>query len=98
MAGERRTTVWAFTLDTTTYPTVEALTPVLAALVSARTGGAAAKGVEVVDRVVQRATATAGSPSVAAFVDHGLALVVEGADPAQVDAVVSAWIVALTAP
>jgi len=98
VAGERRTTVWAFTLDAAVYPSAEAVTPAIAALVSARTGGASTEVVEVVDRVVQRATGTGGSASAAAFRQQGLVLLVEGADPAQVDAVVSAWIVALTTP
>ena len=40
VAGERRTTVWAYTLDPATYPSAEILEPALAALVSARAGGA----------------------------------------------------------
>jgi hypothetical protein len=95
VAGERRTTVWVFTLDPATYPTAEALEPALAALVSSRAGGASAEGVEVVDRVVQRAD---GAPSARAFRHHGIAILVEGGDPAQVDAVVSAWIAELLRP
>ena len=98
VAGERRTTVWAFQLDPRSYPTVESLTPALAALVSARAGGAPTVGVEVIDRVIQRAAETAEAPSVAAFVDHGIAVLVQGDDQEQVDAVVSDWIVALSAP
>lgn len=95
VAGERRTTVWAFTVDPGVYPSAEALEPAMAALVSARAGGAPAEGVEVVDRVVQRATGAEASPSARAFRHQGLVLLVEGLDPAQVDAVVSAWIAAL---
>lgn len=96
VAGERRTTVWAFTVDPAVYPSAEALEPAMAALVSARAGGAPAEGVEVGDRVVQRATGAAeGTPSARAFRQQGLVLLVEGLDPAQVDAVVSAWIAAL---
>ncbi len=95
VAGERRTTVWAFTVDPTTYPSAEALEPAIAALASARAGGAPADAVEVGDRVVQRATGADGRPSARAFRHGGLVLLVEGADAAQVDAVVSAWIAAL---
>ena len=98
VAGERRTTVWAFTVDSATYPSAEVLEPAMAALVSARAGGAPAEGVEVVDRVVQRATGAEGAVSARAFRHQGLVLLVEGLDPAQVDAVVSAWIIALAAP
>lgn len=98
VAGERRTTVWAFTVDPATYPSAEVLEPAMAALVSARAGGAPAEGVEVVDRVVQRATGAEGAASARAFRHQGLVLLVEGLDPAQVDAVVSAWITALAAP
>ena len=97
VAGERRTTVWAFALDPASYPSAEALEPALAALVSSRAGGAPGEGVEVVDRVVQRATGAEGATSARAFRHQGLALLVEGRDPAQIDAVVSAWIAALAA-
>lgn len=95
VAGERRTVVWAFTVDPGVYPTAEVLEPAIGALVSARAGGVAAEGVEVVDRVVLRATPADGAPSVRAFRHNALVLLVEGADAAQVDAVVSAWIMAL---
>lgn len=98
VAGERRTTVWAFTVDPISYPSAEVLEPALAALVSARAGGAPAEGVEVVDRVVQRATGAEGTVSARAFRHQGLVLLVEGVDPAQVDAVVSAWVTALVGP
>jgi hypothetical protein len=97
VAGERRTTVWAFTVDGGTYPSAEALTPALAALASSRAGGAPTEAVEEIDRVVQRATGAAGSLSAAAFRHEGLVLLVEGADAAQVAAVVSAWIAVLSA-
>jgi FAD/FMN-containing dehydrogenase len=95
VAGERRTVVWVFTFDPAVYPSAEALEPALAALASSRAGGAPAEGVEVVDRVVQRATGTGGAPSARGFRHHRLAVLVEGMDPAQVDAVVSAWITVL---
>jgi len=95
VAGERRTTVWAFTVDPSVYPSAEVLEPAMAALVSARAGGAPAEGVKVIDRLVQRATGAEGTPSARAFRQQGLVLLVEGLDPAQVDAVVSAWIAAL---
>jgi hypothetical protein len=95
VAGERRTTVWAFSLDHATYPSAEVLETALATLVTSRAGGAPAEGVEVVDRVVQRATGGGGAPSARAFRHGGIAILVEGGDAAQVDAVVSAWIAAL---
>jgi hypothetical protein len=95
VAGERRTTVWAFTVDPGAYPSAEVLEPAMAALASARAGGAAPEAIEVVDRVVQRATGAEGSPSARAFRHGALVLLVEGTDPAQIDAVVSAWIAAL---
>jgi hypothetical protein len=98
VAGERRTTVWAYTLDPGAYPWAEPLDAALAQLVAARAGGAAAEPVEVLGRVVQRADGAEDVPSARAFRHGGLALVVEGTDPAQLDAVVSAWIAALSAP
>ena len=97
VAGERRTTVWVFALDPATYPSAEVLEAALAVLVSSRSGGAPAEGVEVVDRVVQRATGGGGAPSARAFRHQGIAILVEGGDPAQIDAVVSAWIAVLAA-
>lgn len=94
VAGERRTTVWAYTLDPATYPTAEVLSPALSMLASARSGGAPAATVEVIDRVVHRASGE-GGPTVVAFRQGALVLVVEGADAGQVDAVVAAWIVEL---
>jgi hypothetical protein len=95
VAGERRTTLWVFAVDPAKYPSAEALTPAMAALVSVRSGGAPVEAVEVVDRVVQRATGPAGARSAAAFRHQALVVLIEGPDPAQVDAVASAWIVAL---
>ncbi len=95
VAGERRTTVWAYTVDPQTYPWAEPLEAALAGLASARAGGAPAEGVEVLGRVVQQADGADGSPSARAFRHEGLVLLVEGPDPAQLDAVVSAWIASL---
>ena len=66
-AGERRTTAWAYTLDPATYPSAESLEPALAALVSARAGGAPVESTEVLGRVVLSADGPEGSPSVRAF-------------------------------
>jgi hypothetical protein len=95
VAGERRTTIWAYTLDPATYPSAESLEPALAALASARAGGAPAETTEVLGRVVLSADGPEGSPSVRAFRHQGLALVVEGQVPAQLDAVVTDWLTAL---
>jgi len=98
VAGERRTVVWAFTVDPGAYPSAEVLEPAMAALASSRAGGAPAEAAEVVDRVVQRANGGEGAPSARAFRHQALVLLVEGPDPAQLDAVVSAWITALANP
>lgn len=95
VAGERRTIIWAYTVDPAVYSSAEALEPAMAALASSRAGGAATVAVEVFDRVVQRATGAPEIPSATVFRHEGLVLLVEGSDPAQVDAVVSAWIHAL---
>ena len=95
VAGERRTTAWAYTLDPATYPSAEALEPALKALVSSRAGGAQTEVTEVLNRVVLSADGPDGSPSVRAFRDEGLVLVVEGQDPAQLDAVITAWLTQL---
>jgi hypothetical protein len=95
VAGERRTTAWAYTLDPATYPSAESLQPALEALVSARAGGAPIETTEVLDHLVVGADGPEGSPSVRAFRHQGLALVVEGMDPAQLDAVITAWLTAL---
>ena len=95
VAGERRTVVWAFTLDPAAYPTAEALDPALGPLVASRTGGAPVEPAEVVDRVVLAADGAEGLPSARAFRHKGLVLLVEGDRPDQLDAVVTAWITAL---
>ncbi|MGK2950511.1 MAG: hypothetical protein ACSLFP_18205 [Acidimicrobiales bacterium] len=95
VAGEQRTTVWSYTLDPAVYPSAEALAPALSALASSRAGGAATTLVEVGGRVVHVAVGGPEQPSATAFRHQGLALLVEGTDPAQVDAVVTAWLAAL---
>lgn len=95
VAGERRTVVWAFTLDLATYPSAEALAPVLPALASARADGTAPQTVEVVDRVVLASTNPDGMRSARVFRHQGLVLLVEGDRSSQLDAVVTAWIIAL---
>lgn len=95
VAGERRTVVWSFSLDLGRYPSAEALAPALGPLVASRADGASPTASEVIDRVVLAATNPDGEPSARAFRHQGLVLVVEGDRPAQLDAVVSAWITAL---
>jgi hypothetical protein len=97
VAGERRTTIWVFTLDPATYPYAEALDPALGDLASARAGGAPSRTAEVVDRVVHRADGADEVLSTRVFRHQGLVILVEGFDPAQLDAVVSAWLTALAA-
>jgi hypothetical protein len=97
VAGERRTTVWAYTVDPQTYPWAEPLDVALAELAASRTAGAPVEAAEVLGRVVQRSDGE-DATSARAFRHGGLALLVEGSDPAQLDAVVSAWIAALNAP
>jgi hypothetical protein len=96
VAGERRTTVWAYTLDPGTYPSAEALEPALKELVQARAGGAEVEATEVLGRVVLSANGSEDAPSVRAFREQGLALVVEGAVPDQLDAVITAWLAELS--
>lgn len=98
VAGERRTTVWAYRVDPQTYPWAEPLEAALAELAASRTVGAPVEAAEVLGRVVQRSDGAEGATSARAFRHGGLALLVEGSDPAQLDAVVSAWIAALDAP
>lgn len=95
VAGERRTTAWAFSLDPGVHPWAETLDAALVALVGARASGAEGDTVEVLGRLVHRADGAEGAVSARAFRQHGVALLVEGLDPAQLDAVVSAWITAL---
>ena len=95
VAGERRTNVWAHTLDPATYPSAERLEPALAALASARASGAPVEATEVLGRLVFSADGPEGSPSVRAFRHQGLALVVEGQVPAQLDALITAWLTEL---
>jgi len=92
VAGERRSTVWSFALDVGARPSAESVQADVEALVTARAGGATAAPVEVVDRIV---VAADGETSVRAFRHHGLVVLVEGTDPDQLDAIVTAWISAL---
>jgi hypothetical protein len=93
VAGERRTTMWAYALDIPgTYASAEALEAPVAELVSARAGGAPAEEVEVFDRVVVSANGPEGSPSARAFRHRGIVVLVEGLVPSQLDAVISAWL------
>jgi hypothetical protein len=111
VAGERRTTVWAYTLDPASYPTTEALAPALQALVSTLAGGTKAATTEVVDRVVYAADPPADTPPpdptdptavealvARAFVHGSLAIVVTGRHADEVDAAISDWISTLSAP
>ena len=95
VGGERRTNVWAHTLDPATYPSAERLEPALAALTSAAPAARPLEVNEVLGRVVFSADGPDGSRSVRAFRHQGLALVVEGNVPAQLDAVITAWLTAL---
>jgi hypothetical protein len=97
IGGERRATVWVYALDPATYPSAEALQPALGGLVSTRAGGAPAADVELADRVV--AAADGGDAGSARAFRHGnVAVLVEGADPADLDAIVTAWTTALGPP
>jgi hypothetical protein len=92
VAGERRTTIWAFGLDRGTYRSAESLEPRLGEVVATVAGGSPVEASEVLGRVVLRADGSEDHPSVRAFRHHGLALIVEGTDPAQLDAVITAWL------
>jgi hypothetical protein len=97
VAGERRTVVWSFAVAGA-YPSAEAVEPVVQRAVSELVPGATVESVEVIDRVVHAASGAVGDEARAAsaFLHQGLVLVVEGTDAAQVDAVVTAWITALS--
>lgn len=95
VAGERRTVVWAFSVDPTVYPSAEALDPAMQALAAARAGDTAPKASELGGRVVYASTNAAGTPSTQVFRHQGIVLLVEGDRPDQVDAVTTAWIAAL---
>ena len=95
VAGERRTVVWGIAVDLGAYPTAEALQPAMTELAAARAGGSAPEQVELVDRVVLRALAPVGERSAHVFRHQGVVVLVEGEDPAQLDAVTTAWITAL---
>ena len=92
--GERRTNVWAHTLDPTTYPSAERLEPALAALAS--TPGRCARGGEGGARPPRLQRRRRRWPPLSPRVPpSGLALVVEGQVPAQLDAVITAWLTEL---
>lgn len=95
VAGERRTVVWAFSVDLAAYPSAEALVPAMEALATSRSGGTPVTTAEVGGRVVYSSSAAPGSPSAQVFRHLGLVLVVEGVQPDQLDAVTTAWIAAL---
>ncbi|MEO7428773.1 MAG: hypothetical protein ABIY48_05245, partial [Acidimicrobiales bacterium] len=94
VAGERRTVVWAFTVDAGAYPSAEALEPAMHALVAAGGAGVAPAVTEVGDRIVYSSVGAPGSPSAQVFRHKGLVLLVQGDRPDQVDAVTTAWIAA----
>lgn len=98
VAGERRLTVWAFTVDLGAFPSAESHHQAATDLVAGRAGGSPVSEVEVVDRLVLAADGAEGSPSARAFRHHGLVVLVEGLDPVQLDATVADWITALAAP
>jgi hypothetical protein len=91
VGGERRATVWSILTDAATYPTLESLEPAVAALVSERTG-AGTETQELGDRLVISAD---GTTSARAFVHGNLVVLVEGPDPAQIEAITTAWVNAL---
>lgn len=96
VGGERRTVVWAFSLDLGAYPSAEVVDPAMQDLAARRAGAPASSGVETIDRVVFGATGSDDDAmTVRAFRHRGLVLVVEGARADQVDAVTTAWITAL---
>lgn len=94
VGGERRSLVWALPVADD-VPTVEAIRPAVEAMVQGRAGGAPAVISETLGRVVVTADGAAGSRSARAFLHRRWVLLVEGSEPAQLDAVVTAWITAL---
>jgi hypothetical protein len=95
VGGERRATVWVVATDTAAFSTVEVLELATAGMVQGRAGGAAVRTTEVLGRVVLAADGSDGAPSARAFRQGRTVLLVEGADPGQLDAVVSAWLAVL---
>lgn len=92
VGGERRTTVWSIPTDAQTYPTAEALLTGAEALASSRSGGSPVRVDEVGGRLVAVADGAEEQPSARVFGHGRLLVLVEGPEPAQLDAVVSAWI------
>lgn len=93
VAGERRITIWAYSLDVPrTYPSAESLEAPVAELVAARAGGAPVEEVEVFGKVVVGANGPDGSASARAFRHQGIVVLVEGLVPSQLDAVITAWL------
>jgi hypothetical protein len=95
VAGERRTVVWAFTVDPGAYPSAESLDPAMQALAATRAGGTAPAAEELGGSVVYSSLNDAGTSSAQVFRHQGLVLLVEGDRPDQVMAVTTAWISAL---
>jgi hypothetical protein len=95
VAGERRTVVWVFTVDSGTYPSAEALDPALQALAASRAGGTVPHTLELGGRLVYTSKNEPGTPSAQVVRHQGLVLLVEGDRPDQVAAVTTAWIAAL---
>ena len=82
VAGERRTTVWVFTVDPATYPSAERLEPAMAALAVGAGGAPVARGGSRWSTGSCTApTAADGAPSARVFRHQGLVLLVEGLIP-----------------
>jgi hypothetical protein len=94
VGGERRATVWSMATDPGVYPTAEELAPAIDALVGSRSGGSPSV-TELEDRLVTAADGPPGGTSARAFHHGNVVVLVEGRDPAQLDAVATAWVRAL---
>jgi hypothetical protein len=94
VGGERRATVWSLATDPGVYATAEELAAAIDALVGSRTGGSTSI-TELGDRLVTAADGPPGGTSTRAFHHGNVVVLVEGRDPAQLDAVATAWVRAL---
>ena len=79
VAGERRTTVWAYTVDPQTFPWAEPLEAALPGLASSRTGGAPSTASRCSVGWCRAPTGRRGRPRRRAFRHGALVLLVEGA-------------------
>jgi hypothetical protein len=93
VAGEVRALAWALAVPLRLRPSAELLEPAIPPAVAGRAGEPTTSF--VVDRSVWTADPTDERSAVRAFRHGNVVVMVEGADPVQLDALVGAWITAL---